>query len=437
MNTAVVIIFFVLALLVAIIIHELGHFVTARRAKVKVEEFGIGIPPRLFGIRRGETIYSVNAIPVGAFVRMAGENDPTVPHSLAGKGPWTRLGVYVAGPVANILLAFVLLSAFNALPYSVIAGNGIMLHAVTENSPAQEAGIEPGDIILNIAGQPVRRWGDIQTVVNSVEEGEEITLLLLRNGQEETTELQPRFDPDLSRRVIGVWLCWNMVSQVEESSPAYYEAGIRTGDTILAINGQSVYNDASLSAALRSVEEGGQIGFAILRDRKQIERSLINAAYETLPGVELRWVPGVGIEQNRLPVWRAVYEGASFIVYMPVLIVRAFPLIIRSPDLALVGPIGAGQLTVEAVYAWGFSNILFMAGLISLGLGGFNLLPIPPLDGGGMLVAFIEGCRRGKRLSPRALRLAYTIGTVFLIALVVLVTFSDIRRLIIGGGFGL
>jgi regulator of sigma E protease len=142
MNVFVIIMLFVMALFAAMVVHELGHFLTARRAKVKVEEFGIGIPPRIFGIRRGETVYSLNAIPLGAFVRTAGENDPTVPRSLAGKGPWTRLGVYVAGPVANILLAFVLLSAFNALPYSVIAGDGIMVHAVTEDSPAQEAGIQ-------------------------------------------------------------------------------------------------------------------------------------------------------------------------------------------------------------------------------------------------------------------------------------------------------
>lgn len=153
MNVVLVIVVFVLALFVAIIIHELGHFLTARRAKVKVEEFGIGIPPRLFGIRRGETVYSVNAIPVGAFVRTAGENDPTVPRSLASKGPWTRLGVYVAGPLANVLLAFVLLSAFNALPYSVIAGNGLMVHEVTEGFPAQQAGIMAGDVILEIEGQ--------------------------------------------------------------------------------------------------------------------------------------------------------------------------------------------------------------------------------------------------------------------------------------------
>jgi regulator of sigma E protease len=92
---------------------------------------------------------------------------------------------------------------------------------------------------------------------------------------------------------------------------------------------------------------------------------------------------------------------------------------------------------VEIVRSSGFSSILFMASIISLGIAIFNLLPIPPLDGGGMLVAFIEGLRRGRRLSPRAMRLAYTIGTTILIALVVLVTFSDILRLIRGGGFGL
>jgi regulator of sigma E protease len=102
-----------------------------------------------------------------------------------------------------------------------------------------------------------------------------------------------------------------------------------------------------------------------------------------------------------------------------------------------VGPIGAGQLTVEVVRSSGLSNILFMGGIISLGLGIFNLFPIPPLDGGGMLVALIEGFRRGKRLSPQKVRLAQYVGTVFLIALMVLVTFSDVYRLISGRGFGL
>jgi regulator of sigma E protease len=436
MSVAIIIIVFIVALFVAIYLHELGHFIAAKRAGVKVEEFGIGLPPRLFGIKRGETIYSVNAIPLGAFVKAAGENDPTVPRSLAGKGPWTRLGIYAAGPLVNIFLAFVLLSAFLALPISTVASNGLMVHSVAENSPAEEAGIEPGDIILKVEGQPVRRWEDMRDIVNSVEEEAEITLLLLRNGQEKPTTLKPKFDSELQRRVIGVLLCWNMVSQVEEGSSAY-EAGVRPGDTILSVNEQGVYNSESMSSALRSVEEGEEINLVLLRDGETVSISLANDSYETLPGVELRWVDGTHIEQERLPVWRAVYLGARYIIYMPVLIIEAIPLIIKSPDMALVGPIGAGQLTVEVVRSSGFSNILFMAGIISLGIGIFNLLPIPPLDGGGMLVAFIEGCRRGKRLSLRAVRLAYTIGTTFLIALMVLVTFSDIWRLIIGGGFGL
>jgi len=436
MSLSVIIIIFIVILFVAIYLHELGHFIAARRAGVKVEEFGIGIPPRLFGIKRGETIYSVNAIPIGAFVKAAGENDPTVPRSLAGKGPWTRLGIYAAGPLVNIFLAFVLLSAFLALPISTVAGDGLMVHSVAENSPAEEAGIETGDIILEIEGQPVRKRGDVQDIVNSVKEGEEITLLLLRDGREEQIMLKPELDPESQQLKIGVWLWWNMLSRVEEGSPAY-EAGIRPGDTILSINGQGVYNDESMSNALYSAQEDEEISLVLLRDGEMVSISLANDGYETLPGVELRWVDGTHIEQERLPVWRAVYLGARYIIYTPVLIIEAIPLIIKSPDLALVGPIGAGQLTVEVVRSSGFSNILFIGGIISLGFGIFNLFPIPPLDGGGMLVAFIEGCRRGKRLSPRAVRLAYTIGTTFLIAIVILVTFSDVYRLISGGGFGL
>lgn len=438
MSITVVVIIAIAALCVAIYFHELGHFIAAKRAGVKVEEFGIGIPPRLFGIKRGETIYSLNAIPIGAFVRAAGEDDPTVPRSLAGKGAWTRLGIYATGPLVNILLAFVLLSAFLALPYSVIAGNGLMVHSVAANSSAEEAGIKPGDIILEVNGQPVHRSRDVQGIVNSVEEGEEITLLLLKNGQEKEIRLEPKFDQKEQRRLIGVFLLWwNIVSQVDEDSPAY-QAGLRPGDAILSISGQAVYNEESMSSALRSVGEGEETKLVLLpsgETEETKEISLTNDGYETLPGVELRWVDGIHIEQERLPVWRAIYLGARYIIYMPVLIIQAIPAIIERPDLALVGPIGAVQLTVEVVRSSGFSNILFMASVISLGLAIFNFLPIPPLDGGGMLVAFIEGIRRGKRLSPRTVRLAYTIGTTFLIALVILVTFIDIWRL--PRGFGL
>jgi len=434
MSLAVIIILFIVTLFVAICLHELGHFVTAKRAGVKVEEFGIGLPPRLFGIKRGETVYSLNAIPIGAFVKAAGENDPTVPRSLAGKGPWIRLGIYAAGPLVNIFLAFVLLSAFLALPYSVIAGDGLVVRAVVGNSSAEEAGIEPGDIIMEVEGQPVHRRGDVEYIVNSVEAGADITLLLQRNGQEEEITLKPQFDPESQQQKIGVYLWWGMASQVEEGSPAY-EAGIRPGDAIYSINGQLIYNEESTSSALHSVEDGEEMNLILLREGETVSISLDNDGYETLSGVEMRWVEGAHMEQERLPVWRAVYLGAKDIIYMPVLIIEAIPQIIEAPDTALVGPIGAGQLTVEVVRSSGLSGMLFMASMISLGLAIFNFLPIPPLDGGGMLVALVEGCRRGKRLSPRTVRLAYTIGTTFLIALVILITLIDIWR--IPRGFGI
>jgi regulator of sigma E protease len=250
----------------------------------------------------------------------------------------------------------------------------------------------------------------------------------------EEKTLKPELDPESQLLKIGVWSWWDVVSRVDEGSPAY-EAGIRPGDTILTINGQLVYNDESISNALGSIEEDGEIKLVLLRDGEETSLTLTNVGYQTLPGVDLRWVEGANMEQERLPVWRAVYLGARDIIFMPMLIIEAIPQIIESPDTALVGPIGAGQLTVEIVRSSGFSSMLFMASMISLGIGIFNLFPIPPLDGGGMLVAFIEGCRRGKRLSPRTVRLVYTIGTTFLIALVILITFVDIWR--IPRGFGI
>jgi regulator of sigma E protease len=318
------------------------------------------------------------------------------------------------------------------LPTNVISGNGVMVCSVVSDSPAQAADIEPGDIILEMNGKPIHKDGDIQNIINSYKEGEEITLVLQRDGTQVQKSLTPMLDPESQRQIIGVLLWWNIVNEVEEGSPAY-ETGIRTGDTILSINRQAIYNNESMAQALSSVEEGQEMHLALLRGEEEIQ---VDSAQE-IEGMKLHWVDGVHIEQERLPPWKAIYLSGDYIIHMPKLIIDAIPLIKENPGLALVGPIGAGQLTIEVIQASGFSYILFMASIINLGLAFFNFIPIPPLDGGGMLVAVIEGARRGKRLSPRAVHLAYTIGTAFLIGLVVLITFNDIFRIIKGGGFGL
>jgi len=441
MDIVIIVIIFVACLFVTILGHELGHFVIAKRAGVKVEEFGIGFPPRLFGIKRGETLYSINAIPAGAFVKAVGENDPTVPRGLAGKSPWTRLKVYAAGPLANIFLAFIFLTAFLMLPTNVVAGEGVMVNSVMENSPAAEAGIESGDIIVEIDDKPIYTWGDMQRVVNSAKEGEEMRLIVHREGKQLEYTLQPRFDSTLQRFAIGVLLCWNMVGHVDEDSPAY-EAGISPGDTILGINGEFIYSSESMSSILQGIEPGEEMHLSLYQGQEEDSVTMINPSaseeeqltLEAL-GIEMRWVQGASIEQEHHPIWKAAYLGGKYIINFPALIVESIPLIRAEPDKALVGPIGAGQLTVEVVRLLGLGNALFMAGIVSMGLALFNFIPLPPLDGGGMLVAVIEGVRRGKRLSPRAMRLAYTIGTALLIALAVAITFNDILRLIRGESF--
>jgi regulator of sigma E protease len=435
MNIAIIIITFIVILFIVVSFHELGHFITAKRTGVKVEEFGIGLPPRLFGIKRGETIYSLNAIPLGAFVKTPGEDDPTVPRSLASKGPWSRLAIYAAGPLANIFLAFILLSVFFGLPTNVITGNGVMVHSVVEDSAAQAVDIRPGDIILELNGEPIHKWGDIQSIINSCEEDGEITLLLQRDGSQVQKSLEPMLDPETQRQIIGILLCWNIVNEVEQSSPAY-EAGIRPGDTILSINRQAIYSDESVSNALNSTGAGEGIHLVLFTGEEEVVEKDLDSGQE-IEGMELRWVDRAHIEQEQLPPWKAAYLSGDYIIHMPKLIADAIPLIKEEPGLALVGPIGAGQLTIEAIRVSGFSYILFMASAINLGLALFNFIPVPPLDGGGMLVALIEGARRGKRLSPRAVHLTYTIGTALLIALVVLITLNDILRIIRGGGFGL
>jgi len=453
MSVAIIIAAFILILFVVASVHELGHFITAKRAGVHVEEFGLGFPPRIVGIKRGETTYSLNAIPAGAFVKSIGENDPTVPRSLASVGTWQRLWIYAAGPLINIALAFILLSAFFSLPTDVLRGDGIMVYSVVKDSPADIAGIEPGNILLSIDGETIHNSTEVQNAVNLCEDenGCEISITIQKDDEISQLKITPSFNPDYDRHTIGVFLCWNIVNAVESGSSADM-AGIMVGDSLLSVNSQPIYSIENISEILNTAESTGELELILLRQQEVVLVTLPavtaanqNTAYtddalsrSNLLGADFYWVNDVRIEQEQVSVAEAVHQGAEFIVRVPEMIIAAIPSISEDPNkAALVGPIGAGQLTVEIVKSAGFDYILFMAGLISLGIGLFNFIPIPPLDGGGMLVALIESIRRGKRLTQRAMRIAYTSGTVLLIALMVLITYNDILRLINGGGFGL
>ncbi|NIQ08927.1 MAG: PDZ domain-containing protein, partial [Phycisphaerae bacterium] len=173
--TIITIIAFLGILAVLILAHELGHFVTAKASRVKVDEFGLGFPPRLLSIKRGETRYSLNAIPLGGFVKMAGEEDPKVPGSLASKGIGTRLLILSAGSLMNALLPLLLFSIAFMVPHDTLTGQ-VIVDEVAPGSPAASAGIESGDVILSINERTVHNINDLQRNIY-LNLGEEITLL--------------------------------------------------------------------------------------------------------------------------------------------------------------------------------------------------------------------------------------------------------------------
>jgi len=190
-------------LAVLILAHELGHFVTAKFSRVKVEEFGLGFPPRLLSIKRGETRYSLNAIPLGGFVKMAGEEDPNVPGSLASKGIGTRLLILSAGSLMNALLPLFLLSIAFMVPHDTLTGQ-VVVEEVAPGSPAASAGVKSGDIVLGINEKPVQNINDLQRNIY-LNLGKEITLLI-KHSDSTTEDIRviPRWTPPEKEGAIGV-----------------------------------------------------------------------------------------------------------------------------------------------------------------------------------------------------------------------------------------
>ncbi len=209
---------FILILGLLIFVHELGHFVAARMAGVKVEEFGMGFPPRLFAIRRGETEYSLNLIPLGGFCKMLGEEDPGEPRSLASKSAPTRLAVLGAGSLMNILLPLVLLSIAFMIPRQVVVGD-VRIEDIALNSPAAEAGIEQGDTVLSVNGHQIQNIGDLIYNIH-LNLGDEVLMELEGvDGTRRTVTVVPRWDPPEDEGAVGIALSMVDIHQVSQADP--------------------------------------------------------------------------------------------------------------------------------------------------------------------------------------------------------------------------
>jgi len=214
----ITIIAFLGILAVLIIAHEFGHYITARASGVIVDEVGIGFPPRLLSFKRGGTIYSLNAIPLGGFVKMAGEEDPKVAGSLASKSIPVRLLALSAGSLMNLLLPLLLFSVAFMVPHNVVYGQ-VQVDEVAASSPAARAGIVAGDTVLEINGNKVNNIGDVQRHIQ-LKLGQPVTLLIQHvDDSVEEVRAVPRWRPPEGEGAIGVAVRTVSATVVRQSYP--------------------------------------------------------------------------------------------------------------------------------------------------------------------------------------------------------------------------
>lgn len=353
-----------------VVVHEFGHFITAKWAGIRVEEFAIGFPPRIGGIQRGETLYSINLLPIGGFVRMPGENGETTDEhgnydsgSFAAKSAGKRAIVLLGGVTMNLILAVILFTAAEAagqVQYTNVIGQ------IEANSPAQTAGLVQGDRILSIDGHATPYFSDIVTQTKNA-----IAAGTAQNPQAQTVPL---------------------VVVVRQAASGKTET-------------------LTIPARVNPANGQGAIGFASDSNHPIIQRP-------PLWKTPLLGVQDIGTSAS------ATVNGIHMIIRGAIPLNKA----VQGP----VGIVSTTATFASVIPTAGWYPILFLAGYLSLNLAVFNVLPIPALDGGRLLFVVIEVLRRGKRISPEREGLVNLIGMGCLLFLVLLVTINDVTN-IVGG----
>jgi len=443
-------------LLAVVVVHEGGHYVTAKLFGVKVLEAGIGLPPRIWGFRWHETDYTLNALPLGAFVRMLGEEDPSDPRSLAAQAKWKRTIILGSGAFMNLVLAIVLFSLSLMIPHTVSAG-GAQIASVAPGSPAEQGGLQPGDQIYAVNGRRASNTGDASYLIH-LYQGSTIDFTLQRKDPQ-TGDLQT-----LSK---SVYARWNPPSYTDECGVQRNQGP--TGITIGAINQLPVETTAAERAKLEQQSErsfasykkqmatdapgwcyaGSQFGFQGLT-QVQCDARLDGQAKADAIALKQRLFPTLS---DPCFVWQAptMYEPVTKTVWEAPW--AAFPhglrlsfeslILARNQVWGLVrgfggaapvaGPVGIAQATGEVVKQAGWLSLIGLAATISMSLAILNILPLPMVDGGRLVFVLIEFLRGGRRIAPEREALVHLAGFAAFILLAVVITYFDVARIISGG----
>ena len=426
--------FWVVILLgVMILIHELGHFWAALSVGVRVETFSIGFGPRLFGFRRGETDFRISAVPFGGYVRMfgeqPGEETASDPRSFQSKARWQRAIVIVAGPLMNVLLAIALVTGLYMYGFPKEApSSDPVISSVAPGSPAESAGLHSGDRIVQIGGKRNPSWQDVLTE-EALNANHSIPVQVRRGKEELRFDVTPRMDAKEGIGVAG-WRGDVQVAEVSKGSPAS-AAGLKPGDLFVDVNGQPVESVLTVQQAITR-SNGKPVELTLMRNN-QVQKISVTPEASTANS-RLPWRIGIGfrmpVQLVKLPLGPALVESLRFNRQNATMIFQVLRSIVahRVSPKTLSGPIGIAQMSSEAAQE-GPSSFLGLMAVVSLNLAIFNLLPIPILDGGTLLLLMIEMLMQ-REMSIQVKETVFKLGFVFLMMVVVFVIYNDISRIL-------
>jgi regulator of sigma E protease len=442
---------FIVLVGVMVVVHEFGHFAVAKLCGVRVEAFSFGFGPRLFGYKYGDTDYKVCLLPLGGFVKMTGENfselsdaakgtatvaPPDDPGALTAHPRWQRILIGAAGPVANFVLAFVLMVGYfgwiNEVP--AIEIKTATVEWVTPGSAAAQAGIEPGDILRRVAGVDNPDWENIyyrfklnanQTVPVTVERGGknlQLSLHVPATAKNDDFDLSDEgLLPQFLIGPIGV-------QEVQPDTPAD-QAGLRAGDAIQSVDGHPFHTVTSLLAYMQA-GQGKPLSLVILRNGAAIVPIVAHPA-KLDGGWRLGFLTVPTPSRNDpLPWGKAVAKSREFCADKSLLIFEVLRgLFTHKVSVSqLAGPVGIARMAGEAAETKGWGAKIGLAGMISLNLGILNLLPFPILDGGMIFFLLIESALR-RDISINVKERIYQGAFVLLVAFFAFVIFNDVAKL--------
>lgn len=422
---------------ILVLLHEWGHFVAAKLCGVRVDVFSIGFGPRLWGVKRGDTDYRLSALPLGGYVRMAGDNPVEertgAAYEFLSRPRWQRFIIAVAGPITNIALTFLILwgiLAFVGKPAEIALLQPADVVAVPV-SAVPGIGIQPGDRIVKVNGVNTPSWEAVYSQVEKAPPESALSLVVSRGGVDQAFSIPVSQATSATDSRLGYPAVSPVTDEIGPGTPAE-KAGMKEGDTILSMNGKSVVTWSQLVEGVRN-SDGHSIRFGIRRNGKDLALDIVPAHQMGADG-QLTWQIGV------LPKTEETYEhegildaardGGVETIALAKAIGNVFSGLFRGRvsvrDLA--GPVGIVQMSGQAAKR-GPMTLLRWIAIISLNLGLMNLLPIPILDGGHVLLLAIEGTLR-RDLSITVKERFVQVGLVFLLGLFAFVMYSDILRLV-------